>query len=424
MAKKVAVIIDAFSTGHQLGSYFKKHNFDLIHIESTKGIPASFKKYYRSEDFQVDILHEGDIKQTAEKLRAYHPQFVIAGAESGVELADYLSLELGLDTCNLKQLIEARRDKYLMIETIAQAGLPTAKQLKTNELDELLSWVKETNDWPIVIKPVKSASSDHVTFCYTVDEVAQAFQSIFGTTNMFGLENQEVLAQTFVTGQQYIVNAISFEGEHFITDIWEENFIESSDNNVMYDTFNLVENHGTIQSELIEYVKKVLTNLGIQHGPSHTELRYTKNGPVIIETAARMMGESFDEQVYYETLNYNLPSITAECYIDGKSLKQRFAKGYQKKQHLVAVFMISHHAGMIESTSGLEHIRSLPTFAQIRTNAKVGSILEKTTAAMSHTGVILLAGKDREQIDKDTLTIRNLEKDGKLFTLTESSILI
>jgi biotin carboxylase len=256
MSKNVAVIIDAFSTGHQLGSYFQKHNFDLIHVESAKGIPASFKKYYRSEDFQENILHEGDIKQTAEKLRAYNPQLIISGAETGVELADLLSLELGLTICNSEQLIEARRDKYLMIETIAQAGLPTAKQLKTNRLDELLNWAKETNDWPIVLKPVKSASSDHVIFCYTADEVEQAFKSIYGTTNYFGIENHEVLAQTFVTGQQYIVNAVSFEGEHFVTDIWEENFIESSDNTVMYDTFNLLDNHGTIQTELIEYVKK------------------------------------------------------------------------------------------------------------------------------------------------------------------------
>ena len=52
--------------------------------------------------------------------------------------------------------------------------------------------------------------------------------------------------------------------------------------------------------KLIAYAKTVLDACGIEFGASHTEIRLTKRGPALIETASRMMGASLEPEPFVE----------------------------------------------------------------------------------------------------------------------------
>lgn len=186
----------------------------------------------------------------------------IAGAETGVPLNDILAERLGL-LGNGTQQSQARRDKYLMGETVRSAGeeielrvgffflsfpshetdrsasprcatgLRAVKQklaTKWSDIQEFLD-VWKPNPFKVVVKPVNSAGrmemkatitmekplirrplsphrpllsgSDDVFKCTSMDELKAAFGCIMGKINGLGLENKAVLVQEYLDGIEY-----------------------------------------------------------------------------------------------------------------------------------------------------------------------------------------------------------------------------
>ena len=104
---------------------------------------------------------------------------VIPGAETGVELADRLSSRLGLRS-NGEAGSLARRNKYLMGETVRNAGVRAVKQKRCYSIKDMDIFVKEelggSGPFKCVVKPVQSAGSDDVYLCNDADEAKIAFQ--------------------------------------------------------------------------------------------------------------------------------------------------------------------------------------------------------------------------------------------------------
>merc|ERR1712178_304479 len=57
-----------------------------------------------------------------------------------------------------------------------------------------------------------------------------------------------------------------------------------------YEYARILPSTGPEQDMLIDYVWKALDALGIKHGPSHSEVIITTDGPCLVETGARMHG--------------------------------------------------------------------------------------------------------------------------------------
>jgi biotin carboxylase len=416
---KKCVIVDAYSTGNQLAKHFRNYGYSVIHVQSSTLIPEILASSFRKQDFDENLVHFGDVKETAEKLSKFHPTFVIPGSETGVELADAISFHLDLIR-NKHELSRARRDKYLMIEAVKKFGLKTVDHIKSSDCEEIISWATNQNKWPIVIKPINSAASDGVTFCNSKEEIRTAFYSIYNQTNCLGLENKVVLAQTFLEGKQYIVNAVSRNGQHFISDIWFEGFKQVPGKSVIYDQWTMLPSAGKIQEQLISYVTNVLTALGIDHGPSHTEVMLTKDGPVLVETGARTMGLAFNEAYMESALGYSQSFLTAECYAAPEKFLKRIGTSYELKTHLMVVFLISSQEGTILNLDGLELLKGLESFSHAKIMYKPGDQLTLTKDPSGHPGFIFLRSDDPSLLEQDYNRIRKWESQQKIFTIAST----
>ena len=99
-----------------------------------------------------------------------------------MELADTLSSALGLAS-NGVELSKARRDKYVMIETIKQAGVPGARQLQVTDEEEFAQWHRALGG-RVVVEPLRKLGNDHVFFCDPPEESVAAYLKIAGTINV------------------------------------------------------------------------------------------------------------------------------------------------------------------------------------------------------------------------------------------------
>ena len=245
---------------------------------------------------------------------------VITGLESGINLADLLSERLATPT-NGTVKTQARTDKFQMAEALSASGLKTAKYFKSNDFNKILYWIKNNTTYPVVLKPLSSGGTDGVFICMDDTEAKEAFKNILSSPkSLFGKKNVEVLVQSYLHGTEYIVNTVSCNGFHYVTDIWEykKRLINGKP---IYDRELLLSSNGSIQSMLIPYVFNVLDALDIKYGAAHHEVMLTKDGPVLVEVGARV-GGNVVPQLHSEILHHNQAELSIYSYLSPKLFKE------------------------------------------------------------------------------------------------------
>ena len=119
------VIVDSSPTAPLAGE-FRLAGVSLVRVQSTPEVPKVYRGPLHLDGYLANLIHHGDVTATAARLGGYHPAAVVPGGEIGVELTDALSAALGTPG-NGVELSRARRDKFVMIETVKGAGLAGAR---------------------------------------------------------------------------------------------------------------------------------------------------------------------------------------------------------------------------------------------------------------------------------------------------------
>ncbi len=413
---KYAVIVDAYSAGNLLAPEFKRRGLKCIHVQSTLEIWPILRPSFREEDFEENLKFDGSLEKMGLALEKYPLLCVLPGTETGVQLADQLAEKVGVPG-NGTAKSEARRNKFVMIETCRKAGLRVAEQFKSKYKDELVEWfnqwLKRSGLKKVVVKPIESAGTDKVSVCQTHAEVRTAVQDIIGSTNMLGIANHEALIQEFLEGTEYFLNTVSLNGRHHFTDIWRYQKRSINGFDCVYDKNILCSSTGDTEIKLQKYVSRVLDTLDVHFGPAHTEVMLGPDGPALIEIGTRLDGLSVPafNQV---AIGYSPVELTVDAFLDEKAFLAKAEKSYPILKHARTVYFTSYQEGVVEAVPGDQKVRSLSSFFQMRLRAAPGSKISKTTNYFTAPGFVSLAHPDPLVLEKEYQMIREweLEKNG------------
>jgi len=409
---RFCVVVDAYSAGNLLAPEFRRRGYPVLHVQSTPTIWPVLLPSFRPDDFQAKFVYDENVLSV---LKTYDIACVVPGTETGVELADELSEKLGVPT-NGTGLSQARRNKYVMIETVRRAGLPAARQLCAATSAELVTWFRESGLSKVVVKPLNSAGTDRVAVCTTEEEVEAAARAILGQVNMLGLASDQALIQEFLSGTEFFLNTVSREGQHHFTEIWRYKKRSINGHDCVYDCNELLPYEGDLSQTLREYTLSVLDALKIGYGPAHTEVMLTSEGPVLVETGTRLDGLSVPA-VNEAAVGYGPLDLTADAYLDGEAFARKSARPFPLHQHALTVYLTSYQAGTLEAIPGEKILRELPSFFQLRLRAKPGSAIKLTTDYFTAPGFFTLVHKNKDILLDDYERIRRLEREGKIFTI-------
>merc|ERR1719433_2518182 len=111
--------------------------------------------------------------------------------------------------------------------------------------------------------------------------------------NPNGLCNDTLALQEFLDGVEYIVDTVSHASRHLCVAIWvytKRKGVEWAPHAIVSEGNRLLPASGEVQDRLVEYVFQVLTAVGLQNGPCHTEVILTSRGPILVEVNARLHG--------------------------------------------------------------------------------------------------------------------------------------
>lgn len=412
--KDMICIVDAYSTGKKLAAEFNKYGKCCIHIKSS----IKNANDPRRAEFIEEILFDGNIKNLEKTIRKYNPSHVIAGSEMGVELADKLVACLNIpDACD-PGTTQLRRNKYFMHERLKEKNILSITQFKSKSLDEIIKWCENLGTWPIVIKPLNSAASDGVTICEDISEITFAFQKIFNQENKLGIKNEEILAQEYLEGTQYFVNTVSWEGKHYISDIWIQNRRRLNGKAFLFESMSLCPSTGSIENELREYTEKILDALSLSHGAAHNEIMWTKKGPILIELNARLMGASIDDSSFISALGYTQAQLLALAYVSPLEFINNYAKQkYRIWKKLTEVSFLFHKDGILRDFPKKNAIENMESFHCFSGIPEIGSYVKKTEDTIGLPGYVYLLHEEKEIVENNLNEILTWQKNNEIFEI-------
>jgi biotin carboxylase len=401
--------VDAYSTGRHMLPALHRHGTECVHVQSPSP-DVHLGQLPIPDGFVGNVRHDGNLVATASALRKWGVSYVIAGGESGVELADQLSAKLGTPGNGMSRPT-ARRNKYDMVLALRDAGLAHAATIVSSDVDEIIVWAEATVGYPIVLKPVSSAGTDNVVACSSPEQVRAVHEKIMTSTDRHGKTNTVVLAQEFLEGDEYFVNTVSRDGRHHTVEIWRYYKIRIPGGNIIYDYDEPLSPDDPDAKKVEFYTYQVLDALEIRNWAGHNEVMLTARGPVLVECAARLGGGQVPE-INTRCFGTNQVELLALSVVKPDEFNRLPTTAYQLLQHPRNVSLINpRDNGVVPSHERMAAIRALPSYAHTLMAHPEGYPLPRTIDVATQPGWIFLISDDPETIRADYQKLRQIERD-------------
>lgn len=331
----------------------------------------------------------------------------------------------------------------IAVETVRAAGLNANRQIQANSLQEALDWIDGTLSHPIVVKPANSAGSDCVFKCSTEAELKMACDSILTETNCLGLVNDRVLVQDFLQGTEYVIDCVSFRGQHRVAQVFRYDKRPKNGRSFVYFSLQVVDPRTDSKAmQCVEYTFQVLDALGIAEGISHSEVIFdSRRGPTLVETGARphggdgswipvaescssctclsMLADLVQDLIQHETPRFlQLPRLPplhrygAEVYFVSQS-----AGSLQSiRADLMRQFASFHSIFFFEHAMN----RVIQSHLELGTSLPLDIFIPVTTDCLSMVGCCRLVHSDAEVLERDIASFHVLNDDQQLLIINSS----
>jgi biotin carboxylase len=385
---------------------------EVVAVLSGERPPAAYAASYRPQDYTDPIVVDGgaagDLDAVVARLRALRPRCVVAGCESGVELAERLAAAVVPQRCNAPGLAAARRDKWSMAEAVRSAGLPVIPQVCTADPAEVAAWLDEEGlaGRDLVVKPPRSASTDGVVKVPGGAGWEAVFAAGLGRVNQFGEVDDRLLVQEFVTGTEYVLDTFSDGGHHGLVDVCRYRKVDNGPHMAVYDVMQWVPHDDPAVPVLLAHARAVLDAVGMRFGAAHVEIMLTGDGPLLIELGARPHGGGQPRFNRVATGDSQIDrTVRAVVGLDVPS-------GYRLVRHQQCVFHIARASGVVHGVSVLDAVRELPSHHFSVHHLTEGGPVRVTRSLVDslELGFAILSHPDASQVERDAAAVRELER--------------
>lgn len=416
--ERAVVIVDGFSSGAYLAPRFRERGITCIHVMSRPVYPEGIRAMTPVDGtapespYAANLVFDGNLGTILRALAGYSVLGVIPGMELGVPLADSLSESMGLPT-NGTGGSPARRNKFLMQCALRHAGIPTKEFFCTSHGKKLLAWYRSRKFREIVIKPMKSSGTGEVRFCSSEEEIETAVRAFLDPAGLSGEENSGVLAEERLTGTEFAVNTVSWDGKHRLAELWQYRKVNVEGAGNVYDCTRLHDWPDGNLMPLIRYAFSVLDTLGIRYGAAHTEIMLTEQGPLLITSGARIMGGMIPPDLIMQCAGQSQIDLTVDAYLDPERFLRKIGTPYKLRRHLIRKHLISGCEGTPSGEiSAIDHLAELPScirgdFVRLIDDWYVS----RTVDTVSSPAKVFLMHEDPNVVLSDYLVIRQYEQN-------------
>ena len=184
---------------------------------------------------------------------------------------------------NSLECTEKSTNKHQMRKAFFDNEVSSPKSELVSDVDELKG---KNFDYPVIVKPLDRSGSRGITKVYNANGLNNAIDE----AKKVGFI-KSALVEEFVPGDEYSVEAISWEGKHKVIAITKK-YTTGEPNYIEKGHIQPAKIEDEKYQQIVSVVIHALTVLGITYGASHSEFKITPNDEIkIIEIGGRMGGD-------------------------------------------------------------------------------------------------------------------------------------
>lgn len=226
---------------------------------------------------------------------------VITFSEAAVVAVAAIAEALGLPGIGVEAALNSR-NKLLMRQAHEKAGAPIPGFRYITELEQAREAAREFG-YPVIVKPTLGAGSHFVFKCDDEAELVEHYeQAAAGIRDLFWANSEAegidvgpngLLVESFLAGQEYLMEAVSWDGEVYLGSVVDRITIEGG-------TFDDDVHHAPTSmspedlAAVHEVVKAGALAQGLRRSVMHAEVRFHEGKPYLLEIAARVGGGGLD----------------------------------------------------------------------------------------------------------------------------------
>jgi biotin carboxylase len=307
------------------------------------GAPDGELRRYLSDYLQVpSIMNEDDvIARVHAWLRGRNVDNILANWEPLVITAARLRERFGLPGMSV-DTVRGFRDKQLMKERVAAAGLRVPRARRAHSVHEVWAAMEEIG-YPAIIKPISGAGSADT---YRVNAAAELERVLPIMRHV-----QEVSCEEFIEGKEHTYDTVCVDGRPLYESVtrYLPNALEMRSQEwvspIMLSVRDLAQPHITAGMEL---GRKVLLALGMGDGMTHMEWFQRPDGEAVFgEIACRPGGACIVDQINY-TSDIDVFREWARV-----ATQRRFEAPTARKYNVGIIFKRAQGSGRIVNIVGL-----------------------------------------------------------------------
>ncbi len=317
--------------------------------------------------------------------------------------------ELGLPGITKDTAYKAT-NKAAMRNALKAAGVPIPMYCVTHDYDEFISAVSNTLSagYNTIIKPADNSGSRGISFIrqdsiiadengmpvsYKDDRgILRGLAEAYEYTKGFS-KTGTVLVEECMEGPEVSVETLSFDGECHVIQITDK-----ITNGAPY----FVEMGHTqpsrlprdVREEIKKVTKAAAAAIGIKNGPTHTEIKVTKDGPKIVELGARLGGDNIT--TYLVPLSTGVDMVEACIKLalgDAVDIMPKFNRGS-------AIRYFVNEPGIIKKISGISEAKNSDNVKNVTVVHDEGEEAKLIRSSNDRVGFVITDGTDADDAEE------------------------
>ena len=289
-----------------------------------------------------------------------------------------VSHEIGLIGISEDTALKAT-NKAFMRDALKEAGIPIPLYFRVKEKEEFKRAVENIHafGYKCIVKPADNSGSRGVDLLNENTDIDKAYDY----TVQFS-RSGEIVVEEYMEGPEVSVETIALDGSVHVIQITDKlttgapYFVEMGHSQPS-------QLNGDIKKSISEIAIAANKAIGITDGPSHTEIKVTKDGPKIVELGARLGGDCITTHLVPLSTGVDMVENTIRIAIGEKpDLSPKWNKGS-------AIRYFKTGTGIIKSIKGIKEAKTISGVIDINVVHDVGEQIEEIKNSIDRVGYVI-----------------------------------
>lgn len=278
-------------------------------------------------------------------------------------------------------------NKGAMRKSLAAGGVPIPGFVEVGTKDAYMNAIETLSSPKIIVKPVDNAGSRGVSLLENRDNMEEIHKAYdYAKENS---RNGNVMVEEYMEGPEVSVETLSVDGVCHVIQITDKlttgapHFVEMGHNEPSMLP-------AEIKKQIEEITKAANKAIGIEFGPSHTEVKITPSGLKIVELGARLGGDFITTNLVPLSTGVDMVECCIKIALGEKpDLEKKFDKGS-------AIRYMETGIGTIKEIHGIDEAYEVPGVSWISMIHGVGEKAVEIRNSVERVGFVI-AQRDTPQ---------------------------